>query len=157
MGFLDIILAIPLGIIIYIFIYQIISVINIDLPYGDKFQRSLIMLFITGILLLVLANTFFKTNKTMKNKVMQYGLNISGIILIFYSTFSNWCNMSDVTKVIIFGLILTGFIGYIYRLNKINKKKKKKDKEESKKIADELYDEYQEEYNPKYILDENNI
>lgn len=125
MGFLEIMLSVPLGVVLYIFTHQVVTLLNVDLPYGDKYQRSLIMAFIMGILVLVLGNTLFKNNKTIKNKTMQYGLTLCGILLIGYSTFSNWGSMDSGTKLIIFSIILSGFIWYIYKLNKKDKKKKK--------------------------------
>ena len=83
MGFLEIILSVPLGVILYVFLQQVITLINMDLPYGDKFQSSLIMAFIIGILILVIGNTLFKNNKRLKNKTMQFGLTLCGILLVY--------------------------------------------------------------------------
>jgi hypothetical protein len=145
-GFKDILIAIPLGIILNIFVHQLASVLSNDLQYNDKFQRSLITIFIIGILCLVIGNTFFKTNKKYKNRVIHYGLNIGGILMVIYSTFVNWDKMEDSTKLVIFGLFLLGIVWYIYRWydvkslvdkKKSNDKKKRRNKE-IKKIIQEI-------------------
>jgi hypothetical protein len=139
MGFFkDILISIPFGIILNIFVHQMANTMNNDLQYNDKFQRSLIIIFVSGIISLLIGNTIFKTNKSIKNSVMQYGLTIGGLLMIVYTTISNWDNMDDTTKLIIFGLLLGGIIFYIYKwYNKSDKKEKKKVNKLIEKLKEE--------------------
>lgn len=130
----DIIIGVPIGIVLNIFIHQLSYVLYNDLPYKEKFQKSLLTLFIVGILSLTLAFTLFSNHSIYKNRIMKFGFITGGALLIFYSIFYNWSKMEDWTKLIIFGLILGGLIFYCYKQSKakaeelIKAKRNKKNK-----------------------------
>lgn len=140
--FKDIMIAILFAIILNIFVHQLAFVLNSNLQYNEKFQRSLIVILIFGILSLVLGNTIFKSNKKYKNKVLRYGLNIGGVFMIIFSTVANWDKMDDVTKLIVFALLLFGIIWYVYRWYEYDKNKKQKfdksEKIEKKRINNKI-------------------
>jgi hypothetical protein len=139
-------MAIPLGIVVNLFVHLLASILTNDLPYDEKFQRSLIIIFIFGLLSLTIALTLFRTSKQFKNSVMQYGLGFGGTMMLFYSTFANWAKMEDWTKLIVISTIVFGMIWYIYKyygkdrtseeekLKKLIKKLKKAQKEQSEEL-----------------------
>lgn len=115
MGFIsDIILSIPFGIIYYFLVDKIVSVSLNDLSYTERYQRSLIYIFVIGLIGLILAFTLFKNNSFFKNGALRYGLIFGSILLIFYSIVSNWYKMDDTTKIIIFSILLGLLIFYYY-------------------------------------------
>ena len=115
MGFIsDVVLAIPFGIIYYFFIDKIISVYLNDLPYTEKYQKSLIYIFVIGLIGLVLAFILFKNNNWFKNRALSYGLIFGSCLLIFYSIITNWNKMDDITKIVVFSILLGLLVCYYY-------------------------------------------
>ena len=125
MGFItDLIFSVPLGIIYTLFIQKLSDVLFTSLPYNDKYQKSLILLFIGGIVGIILAQTVFTYNATYKNNIIKQGLIIGGIILILYSTLTHWDKMINETKLLIIGISLAMLFWYCYRTNNEVKLKK---------------------------------
>lgn len=115
MGFVgDVILSIPFGIIYYFFIDKLMNVVLCDLPYAERYQKSLIFIFVIGLIGLILAFTLFKNNPFFKNRALRFGLILGSALLIFYSIISNWNKMDDTTKIIIFSIMLGLLVCYYY-------------------------------------------
>lgn len=117
----DLILSIPFGIIYYFFIDKLINVSLDEIGYDNKYQQSLIIIFIIGLIGLILAFTLFKNNPYFKNRTLQFGLILGNVLLLFYSIISNWNDIDDFTKVIIFSIMLGILIWYYYYTRKSDK------------------------------------
>ena len=128
----DIFLSIPIGILYYFFINKLTNVTTGNLPYAERFQKSLIFTFVLGLLGLILAFTLFKNNDFFKNRSLRFGLVLGSSLLMFYSIISNWGKMDESTKIIIFSILLGLLIWFSYYNstdednNKTKKKKKQK-------------------------------
>ena len=124
----DIVIAVPIGVVLNIFVHQLSYVLFNDLPFKEKFQKSLVTVFIAGILSITLALTIFSNHGAYKNSSMKLGFIIGGALLLFYSIFYNWDKMEDYTKLIIFGLVLGGLVFYCYKQSSKSKPKSKSKK-----------------------------
>jgi hypothetical protein len=78
---------------------------------------------IVGIISIILGIVFIKSYCEMINIISKsllimicYSLILGGIYLIIHSVFINWCNVSDIHKIIIITIIL---IILMYSINKI--------------------------------------
>ena len=132
----DIIIAVPIGIIFNVFVQKLASLILYDIPYEEKYQKTIILLFIAGIVGILIAQTMFSKNARYKNRAMRYGLTFGSALLLIYSLITNWDKMDDSTKLVIMGIIMSGLIWYCYYGDNEKKKKKVKklklDDEENK-------------------------
>lgn len=130
----DIFLSVPIGITYYFFINKLMILSTNNMPYAERFQRSLIFIFVVGLISLILAFTLFKNNDFFKNRPIRFGLILGSSLLIFYSIISNWGKMDDTTKIIIFSILLFVLIWYSYYSGddyKVKKKKKTKQKKDN--------------------------
>src|SRR5579871_3499905 len=108
--FNDLFCAIPLGVIYNLFIYKLSDVLFGETETKEKTQKTLSLLFFAGITALILAQIIFTKSEKYKNKTIQHGLIIGGLILIIYSTFTNWDKMTNETKLIIMAIALVALI-----------------------------------------------
>lgn len=126
--FKDIILSIPIGIIYNFLINKLVNVMFDQMTYTERYQKSLIFMFVIGLIGLVLAFTLFKNHPIFKNRPLRFGLILGSILLIFYSIISNWNRMDDITKIVVFGIVFGLLILYSYYNGEDNNKKKLKKK-----------------------------
>ncbi len=129
MGILkDIIIAIPIGVVYNFIVNRAINVSFGQMAYSEKYQKSLIFMFVIGLIGMILAFTLFKNHPMFKNRPLRMGLIFGSSILIFYSMITNWEKMDDITKIIMFGIILISLVWYSYY-----SEDEKKDKQKVKK------------------------
>jgi len=118
----------PVAAIYYVLVYNIINATYESLPYNEKKQKTITLIFV--ISLLTLTSSYFLMNDE-KISSIKIGLAGGGALLMFNSVIKNWDNLESHTKVTILGLLF-GFVLWVaYYANKNNKK--------------ELYDELQDE------------
>ena len=110
----DIIFAIPLGLLFYMFVEKLAEVVINYLDHDDKANKIILLLFVSGIVGIVLAKTLFMYNKTLKNKIISNSLMIGGFILVLYPTLTNWSKLSNEIKLLVIGLILFSLMIYSY-------------------------------------------
>ena len=111
---LDIIFAIPLGLLFYMFIEKLTEVIIGCLDCDDKTNKIILLLFVSGIVGIVLAKTLFTFNKALKNKIISNSLMVGGFILVLYPTLTNWSKLSNEVKLLVIGLVLFSLMIYSY-------------------------------------------
>jgi len=116
MKFLDFFVYIIIAISYNLFIHQISAILYKDLSFEDKFNNSLILLFISGILGIIIAKLILKKEQNYKESPVSIGFCIGGIILILTTIIVNWENMNDEIKLCIscftFGTIIWYFYNY---------------------------------------------
>jgi len=112
----DLLIAIPIGITYNVFVHYLSNVVFSDLEYAERYQKTLIMMFIIGISTIIISFTILKSNKRYRNRAIRYGLIFGSLLLIFYSMITNWANVLDETKLFIFGTLLLVMISYGYYL-----------------------------------------
>ena len=126
MGWLtDLVFSVPFGIIYVIFIQKFADVIFCDDTYNDRYQKSLMLLFLAGVTAIILAQTIFTYNKTLQNEIIKHGFIIGGIILILYPIIIYWDKMTNETKLIVIAVIFGGLVWYFYQYGKSDKNKNK--------------------------------
>jgi hypothetical protein len=111
----DLLLSVPLAIIYCVFILKLTDVMYSDLPYNDRWQKSLVTLFIAGVVGIVIARTIFSQNTRTQNKIIRDGLTIGGIILVLYPTLTYWDKMANEGKLVVIGIALGWILWYSYR------------------------------------------
>jgi hypothetical protein len=114
------------GIILYAFINSIGKLTCGEMCFSDKMQKSFLINFIAGTILLFLAYTVFAQYSKLYNEGIRYGLLISGYSLLINTLFINWNIMDDSTKTIIIGISLIVITSMVYYSSYSNKNKKKK-------------------------------
>ncbi len=108
-----------------LFVYKMADVLFQDLPYCEKYSKSIALTFICGLIGLFIAQTYLQTHITYKNIIASKGITIGSIILILYSVLGNWHTMNSEIKLIVIGISLSVVIWISYQY-------KKEDKSESK-------------------------
>lgn len=137
--FKDIIFGLLFSFIYVIFINKSVSLFLSDMTYGDRFQQSILIIFMIAILSLTLAYTVFSKHDVYKNDVVKLGLTFGSIWIIFHSLFINWNIINEEMKLLVIGVIFGIIIwcSYGYHTGKISaSEKKSKDAKTDKKIAD---------------------
>ncbi len=120
---LDIILAVPIGILYNILIHKLGDMFIADCEYNDKIQKEIFICFGGGILGAFIGKYAFKNNRAVR-----YGFYFGTFLLVFYSVMYNWSILENSSKfiIILLGLIGLILISYFYFGDKKQKKKKKK-------------------------------
>lgn len=134
---LNILIAIPIGLIYNIIIHKIGEIFNSDLEYKNKIQKNLLLSFGGGIIALFAATQLFAENKKYESKPIKYGFYLGAFLLLFHSLFYNWKTMENNTKFIVMIITLAILISYTYTYTKTFSSKKNNKK----------YDKYETEYN----------
>jgi hypothetical protein len=124
----EIILAIPLGILYSIFTHKIVDTVLSDMAYDTRYQKTILLLFIIGIVGIMIASTIFLSHPYFENTAIRYGLLFGSGLLMFYSLITNWHIMHDDTRFIMLAIVLAGLIWYCYsgpnkKIKKIRRKK----------------------------------
>lgn len=127
----DLILALPIGIIYNMIVHETTDIFNDKFTYRDKVQRTLIMIFLGGLIGLVIA--MFCLSNSTQHTAIRYGLYIGSLLLLFHSIIYNWKVMQNDTRVIIMILVLSMLIWYSYSSNSVNIEDKHKLKDKKRK------------------------
>ena len=123
-----------LGTAIYIFVNNISNICNSQLGLDEKKQRNFIINFVSGMGLIFLTFTIFKSNKSLRNNAVRYGLGFGGVGLAINSLIINWKVLDEYTKTILIGICMLLIIWYAYK----NKRKKiEEDEEDGEEGEDE--------------------
>ena len=116
---------ISISLIYNLFIHYLTSMMYKDLPYAEKHNKTVVLLVVAGIIGIFLGKVVLKRKQ---DGVVDRGLFIGGIMLVFTGFIANWENISDEIKLFAsgVGLIIVIWLSYKYLDKKDNKKKKKK-------------------------------
>jgi hypothetical protein len=114
------IFSVPVAVIYYILVYNIINSMYESLAYNEKKQKTITLIFVVSLLTLISSYFLMNNEKTSSIKI---GLAGGGGLLMFNSVVKNWDNLENQTKVTILG-IMFGFVSWVaYYANKNNKQK----------------------------------
>jgi len=129
---MDILLAIPVGIMYNMIIHKTGEIFNNDLSYKEKLQKNLLIVFAGGILGIILANLVFGDKQKYKNRALRFGLYLGAGMLMCHSVMYNWTIMQNDTKFIVMIVTLCMLIWYTYyRVGENNNKKTEHDEDGS--------------------------
>jgi multisubunit Na+/H+ antiporter MnhB subunit len=94
--------------------HQIVSVVNKGQDYDTKFDNSIVMLMIMGIVALVISKLFpTKLHTTYTDSAVNVGFGLAGALLIITAILFDWNNLGDVTQVLVITAIIMT-IGYYF-------------------------------------------
>lgn len=138
----DILYSIPVSFIFVIFTHKLTEVLYQDLEYAERFQKSLITLFIIGVIGVASALTVFAETSRYKNRPIKFGLISGSIMLLIYSLITNWDKMTNVTKLLVIAMIFGIVVWFCYYMTsepnkKIIKKKNKRVKEKKLTVQED--------------------
>lgn len=126
--FLDLLISALIAL-VYIYIIYKFTIIFYGEPGKldkDNLQNLMIILFILGFVVLIIAQTVFKNNEKLKNKPVSYGLTFGSFLILSYCIFFNWSNLTEQTKLIIFCIFMAILIWFSYYYYTDDKKTKNK-------------------------------
>lgn len=110
--FLDLLIAIPIGILYNLMVLKFGEIANANVPYKLKMQRNLLLAFGSAALAFFLAQFMFDETKQFGNRAVKYGLWIGMCILLIHVMLYNWHVLENDTKLII--MIITFVILLLY-------------------------------------------
>jgi uncharacterized membrane protein len=113
--FLEIIMAILIGILYNILIHSSSDIINGNLEYNDKLQKKLLMTFGGGVVGVLMGSQFFGSKSKFRNRSVKYGLYMGSVILFIHTLMYNWHKMKDDTRFVILLMSLFILIWYTYQ------------------------------------------
>lgn len=96
-----------------LFIHHVTNVMYKDLPFDEKFDKSVIFLFVAGIFAIVVSKLIQKDS--FSESVLCMGFFVGGILLILTSMWVNWDHMNDDMRIIISIIIFSGILWYAYK------------------------------------------
>ena len=108
--FINIAIAIPTGIIIYLLIDKIINKLTMENNFNEKVQKKFVIDFICGIGLIILALTVFADGGVFDNQSLQIAVSGVATCLIISTVMINWYYIDDGGKIIILGLAVIALI-----------------------------------------------
>lgn len=151
--FIDILLAIPIGIIYNMIVHKTGEIFNNDMTYIERLQKNLLIAFAGGVFGILCAYMIFGDNKKYRNKSLKYGLILGAGMLLCHSIMYNWTLMQNDTKFIIMIGMMAMLIWYTYyRLDK-NKKSNESSENDLADILPATYISY-ERYDDDYLNDD---
>ena len=106
----DIILGALIGVLYNVFVQKSSNMLFEDMDYDTRYQTTLVISFLMGIVGIALAFTVFNKG----SRAIKYGFIFGGILLLLHSMVTNWETMNDGTQLVIFGLVFAGLIFYCY-------------------------------------------
>lgn len=110
--FVDLMMAIPIGILYNLMVLKLGDISNENVPYKLKMQRNLLLAFGSAALAFFLAHFVFDESKQFGNRAVKYGLWIGMCILLIHVMLYNWHVLENDTKLII--MIITFVILLLY-------------------------------------------
>ena len=110
--FIDVVLAVPIGILYNTLIHTICDTFNSDLSYNEKMQKNLIIIFVGSIIGGLIA--YYNE----KNRALKYGLYLGSILLFSHAVLYNWAHMHNDTKIIVMAMCFILLIWFTYNNSK---------------------------------------
>jgi len=134
--------ALPGSIAIFynLFTHHFISMMYKNYPYDQKQRRTIITLFMIGMVGIVLSKTVFSDNDKLKNELLQKGAFYGGVLLVLTSLLSGWNDMGDQMKLGFIGIVFGILIYFSYKAKQENDIKEEVD-ELLEELANESEDE----------------
>jgi hypothetical protein len=126
---IDLLIAIPIGIMYNMTIHKTGEIFNYDIDYNYKVQRNLLISFGGGIIGLMMAMFVFGQNSRFKNRSIRYGLYFGSILLLIHTIMYNWETLENDSKFVIMIITLLALMLYVYNNfteNEENKEYKEK-------------------------------
>lgn len=99
-----------------LFIHHIVNIMYKDLPFDEKFDKSISFIFIAGILAIVFSKLIQKDSFT--ESVLCMGFFIGGLLLIITALWVNWDNLSDEMRMILSISVFGTILWYAYKYDK---------------------------------------
>lgn len=119
MGIIDTGLSIGIAITYNLLAHNIASFSYKDLPYNEKLDKTVVMLFIFGIAGYVISKFVLDNHKNkFQNETVNDGLKFGGILLIITAAFANWAGISEEMKILGIGGVFGYMIYYAYNKNR---------------------------------------
>jgi Ca2+/Na+ antiporter len=131
---IDIIVAVPIGLLYNLIIHKLCETLNVNLSYSQKIKNNLIIIISFSIIAFTIA---YHTNK---NKSLKYGLYFGASLLFLHSAVYNWHSMNNDTKMIVAFFCLICLIWYSFSSNNKNNKNNKNNENNENDNSDELND-----------------
>ena len=83
MGYVsDILIAIPMGVVIYMLVEKLIAGMTADSQFNDKVQKSFVLGFLIGQIMIGLGMTVFADSSDMANRSMRMAMYGAGALWI---------------------------------------------------------------------------
>lgn len=99
-----------------LFIHHIVNIMYKDLPFDEKFDKSISFIFVAGILAIVLSKLIQKDSFT--ESVLCMGFFIGGVLLVLTSLWVNWDNLSDEMRMVLSISVFGAILWYAYKYDK---------------------------------------
>ena len=109
--FIDYFIILSIMITFNLFMHFLASSLWQNIPYSEKINKSTIFLFVAAILAITIGLLF--DNK--KYLPIKKGLYYGGIILMLTLILTYWNILSNEIKLLLFIILLSGFIWYYYK------------------------------------------
>ena len=110
---LNVLLAIPIGLLFILFVNKLIEILTHDTVAEARIKKNIIISFIIGIIGILIAWFIFYKSK-VKNLGVMLGLMLGSIYLMINSLILNWDKLSNDTKLFMIGTILVALIVISY-------------------------------------------
>jgi len=114
MVLLDIFVYTTIAISYNIFVHHLATTIYKDLPFDEKYNKSLVFIFIAGLIGIVVSKLILKKGSEYTKSVVSMGLGIGGAILIVTSIITNWNNLADEIRLFLSALVFGVLVYYFY-------------------------------------------
>jgi len=114
MSLLDISVYTTIAISYNIFVHHLATTIYKNLPYNEKYNKSLIFIFVAGLIGIVVSKLILSHNDEYKKSVVSMGLGIGGILLIITAILTNWNDLTDEIRLFISASLFCTLVYYFY-------------------------------------------
>lgn len=132
MSILDITVYSAIAISYNLFIHHLATILYKDLPFEERFDSSIMFIFIMGIVGLVIARIIINPDMRLSESVLSMGFGIGGLLLVLTAIVVSWEKMSDDLRLI----ISTGiFVGLVWVFYNYYERKDQKIKKTAKKLT----------------------
>ena len=104
------VLYIPIAILYNMFFHKLSPIIFSHDSFVDRYNKTIILLFIMGTLAIVL-------NRLMipNNEIVRTGIGLGGLLLIGSGVFNNWNQMKDSIKLLVIGILFVALVSRSYK------------------------------------------
>ena len=119
----DVLVYIIIALILNIFAHQVACSAYKNCPYDEKYEKSMILLFVLGISAIVSSNFLIKRDQKYSESVVSIGMTLGGLLLILTVIVVNWGDMTDEIRLFISGLFLIFVLYYFYNYYEKHKMK----------------------------------
>lgn len=112
--FVDIIIALPIGIMYNIIIHKLSDIYNNNDNYNENIQKDLFFCFGGSILGFLLGKVVFDGDTNLNNRTIKYGFYFGSFLLLCYSVIYNWAILEDSSKFVIMLIMLLALLLIAY-------------------------------------------